>query len=248
MLDPIRLEALRASIQAEAALRAAGPEGGPRYWQTFHGAHTKRFTGIGLLSEVFFDLLEDEVLAGIADALLKDSGPQYWMNTCQAMIIGPGEPAQTLHRDGDNWSSVMQHGWPDCPELTVSMILALEDVDAAVGATRVIPGSHQWPDYERVGQPDETMPAELAAGDALIYSGKVIHGGGENGTQDRWRWALHLSFVVGWLTPEEASTQIYSAEALQNRSDRVKRLLGFSAFNPYPGRGGRLWLKNFEPW
>ena len=59
MLDPIRLEALRASIQAEAALRAAGPEGGPRYWQTFHGAHTKRFTGIGLLSEVFFDLLED---------------------------------------------------------------------------------------------------------------------------------------------------------------------------------------------
>jgi len=248
MLDPIRLETLRASVRAEASKRAAGPEGGPRYWQTFHGANTKRFTGIGLLSEVFFDLLEDEVLAGIADALLKDSGPQYWMNTCQAMVIGPGEQAQTLHRDGDNWSSVMQHGWPDCPELTVSMILALEEVDASVGATRVIPGSHQWPDYERVGQPGETMPAELAAGDALIYSGKVIHGGGENATQDRWRWALHLSFVVGWLTPEEASNQIYSAEPLQNRSDRVKRLLGFSAFNPYPGRGGRLWLKNFEPW
>jgi len=164
MLDPIRLEALRAGICAEAAQRAAGPQGGPRYWQKFHGANTKRFTGIGLLSEVFFDLLEDEVLSGIADTLLKDSGPQYWMNTCQAMIIGPGEPAQTLHRDGDNWSNVMQHGWPDCPELTVSMILALEDVDAAVGATRVIPGSHQWLDYDRIGQPDETMPADSRRG------------------------------------------------------------------------------------
>jgi len=71
MLDPIRLEALRASIRAEAALRSPGPEGGPRYWQTFHGANTKRFTGIGLLSEVFFDLLEDEVLAGIAERYSK---------------------------------------------------------------------------------------------------------------------------------------------------------------------------------
>ena len=102
MLDPVRLEALRSAIQVEAAQRAAGPDGGPRYWQTFHGANTKRFTGIGLLSEVFFDLLEDKVLATIADELLKGSGAQYWMNTCQAMIIGPGEPAQTLHRDGDN--------------------------------------------------------------------------------------------------------------------------------------------------
>jgi hypothetical protein len=248
MLDQPSRNSLRAAIRVEAEKRAAGAEDGPRYWQAFHGANTKRFTGIGLISDVFFDLLEDEVLGALADERLKGSGNQYWMNTCQAMIIGPGEPAQTLHRDGDNWSNVMQRGWPDCPELTLSMILALDDVDASVGATRVIPGSHLWPDYERVGQPSETEPAELAAGDALIYSGKVIHGGGENLTEDRWRWALHLSFVVGWLTPEEAGSQIYSNDQVQSRSERVKRLLGFSAFNPYPGRGGRLWLKNFEPW
>lgn len=141
LLDEQRLNSLRTAIRAEAEKRAPGAQGGPRYWQTFHGANTKRFTGIGLISEIFYDLLEDEVLASLADELLKGSGPEYWMNTCQAMIIGPGEPPQTLHRDGDNWSNVMQRSWPDCPELTLSTILVLDDVDASVGATRVIPGS-----------------------------------------------------------------------------------------------------------
>ncbi|MGB1188688.1 MAG: phytanoyl-CoA dioxygenase family protein [Pseudomonadales bacterium] len=239
---------LRRAVQTRADAASAGGGGQISFWKKFHGSQTKRFTGIGLTSDVFFELLDDRYLASLADHLLGDSGHQYWMNTCQAMIIGPGEAAQVLHRDGDNWSNVMARTWPVCPELTVSMMLALEDVDELVGATRVIPGSHRWTEYERPANPDEAIPATLRAGDALIYSGRVFHGGGANQTTDRWRWALHLSFVVGWLTPEEAASQIYPAALIQNRSARVKRLLGMSSFNPYPGRGGRLWLKDFEEW
>ena len=239
---------LRDAIKDRAESAKAGAEDGINFWEKFHGAQTKRFTGIGLTSEVFFDLLEDDYLACLADRLLGDSGHQYWMNTCQAMIIGPGEAAQVLHRDGDNWSNVMARTWPNCPELTVSLILALEDVDEVVGATRVVPGSHRWTDYERSPEPAESIPATLLAGDALIYNGRVFHGGGANQTVDRWRWALHLSFVVGWLTPEEAASQIYPASLIEHRSPRVKRLLGMSSFNPYPGRGGRLWLKDFAEW
>lgn len=247
-LEAEKLMTLKAVVTALADQNASGASGEARFWQAFHGSKTKRFTGIGLHTEIFFDLLEDELLQTLGDALLTTSGSQYWMNTCQAMIIGPGERAQMLHRDCDNWSSVTSLLWPNCPELTFSMILALDKVDEAVGATRVIPGSHLWLDHSRIGDPNDAEAAELAAGDALVYSGKVIHGGGENQTLDRWRWALHLSFVVGWLTPEEAASHIFTREHVANRSERTKRLLGFSAFNPYPARGGRLWLKDFQTW
>ena len=66
----------------------------------------------------------------------------------------------------------------------------------------------------------------FAPGDAFVYSGKILHGGGANLTADRWRRALHLSFVVGWLTPEEANALDYAPGELDERSPRVQRLLG----------------------
>ncbi len=47
------------------------------------------------------------------------------------------------------------------------------------------------------GDHERTVPAELNPGDALVYSGKTAHGGGANRTPDRWRCAMHLSYVVG---------------------------------------------------
>ena len=45
------------------------------------------------------------------------------------------------------------------------------------------------------------IPAELQPGSAVLYTGSVLHAGGQNNTLDRWRMAVHLSYVVGWLTP-----------------------------------------------
>ena len=47
---------------------------------------------------------------------------------------------------------------------------------------------------------------DTKVGDALLYTGSMLHGGGANETADQLRWALHLS-VGGWLTPEEAIMQ-----------------------------------------
>ncbi len=210
----------------------------------FVGANTIRFSSIGKISEAYFDLLDNEVYAKIADAMLLPHCGSYWVNTAQAMYIGPGEDEQMLHRDCENWPYVAIQNWPGGAELTVSAMIALEEITEELGATRVIPGSHKWEDVEDHGDQSMTVPAEQRPGDAFIYTGKTVHGGGANKTTDRWRKALHLSFVVGWLTPEESNPLDYSTEELQCRSGRVQRLLGHRSYDPRPHFGGGLWLRH----
>ena len=242
------LKSLKQAIVARADGREPGSRDTDPGWKLFHGPNTVRFTGIGLLTPVFFDLLENPLMRILADSLLDPGCPDYWLNTAQAMLIGPGEPAQLLHRDCQNWSSLTKLTWPNMPEVTVSMILALDEVSETNGATRVIPGSHLWTDARVKGLAEDTIPAEMSAGSALFYSGKVIHGGGANLSKADWRLALHLSFVVGWLTPEEATCFVYPRDLVTQQSDRVKRLLGYRSYNPSPLAGGRLWLRDFDEW
>jgi len=214
--------------------------------QQFHGMSTIRFTELGLIDPAFFEMLDSPILATVADAALAPVCGSYWLNTGQTMIIGPGEPAQVLHRDCDNWAALCKALWPNCPEVTVSAMIALDDMTEELGGTRVIPGSHLWDDYVRPGAPEQTVPTEMRAGSGMIYSGKVIHGGGANRTRGHWRFAMHISFVVGWLTPEEASPLCYPVELIRTLPPRTQRLLGFRSYDPRPHAGGRLWLKNFN--
>jgi len=162
------------------------------------------------------------------------------------MYIGPGEPAQVLHRDGNNWWEFVSRTWPNSPEVTISAMIGLDDVTEELGATRVVPGSHRWEELSRFEDDLETVPAELGPGDALIYSGQVLHGGGANQTLDRTRRAMHLSFVAGWLTPEESNAIDHTTAELADQSPRVQRLLGHRSYDPRPHRGGGLWLKDVK--
>jgi ectoine hydroxylase-related dioxygenase (phytanoyl-CoA dioxygenase family) len=235
-------EAVRDASKAFApggATQGVGKDG-----KKFVGANTIRFSGLGKLSPAFFEMLDNAVYRELADAILLPSCGSYWVNSGQAMLIGPGSEAQVLHRDCMNWPQVCAPAWPSCPEVTLSAMIALDHVDEELGATRVLPGSHKSPNFVEHWDPALTVPAELEPGDALIYSGKVVHGGGANRTADRWRKAMHLSFLVGWLTPEESSPIDYSDEDLAPYSQRVQRLLGHRSYDPRPHFGGGLWLRH----
>jgi len=212
----------------------------------FVGHNTIRFSSLGKLSPAFFEMLDNPTYAALADAVLLPYCGSYWVNSGQAMLIGPDSPAQMLHRDCDNWPSLSAVNWPDSPEATISAMIALDEVTEELGATRVIPGSHRWPDYAERGTPEMTVPAEMSPGDALVYTGKVVHGGGANTTRDRWRLAMHLSFVLGWLVPEESSPIDYTDEELADQSERVQRLLGHRSYDPRPHYGGGLWLRHVD--
>ncbi len=212
--------------------------------KAFVGANTIRFSSLGKLTPAYFDLLDNQLYADIADAILLPICGSYWVNTGQAMIIGPDSPAQMLHRDCDNWFQYCSALWPNCPEVTISSIIALDEITEELGATRVIPGSHKWTDHADRGTPEQTVPAEISPGDAFIYTGKVVHGSGANLTTDKWRRAMHLSYLVGWLTPEESNPLDYTTEELTARSPRVQRLLGHRSYDPRPHYGGGLWLRH----
>lgn len=231
-------DAAAAGVEPGAATQGMGEAG-----KAFVGANTIRFSGLGLLTPAFFDMLDNERYAALADAVLLPNCGSYWLNTAQVMYIGPGEPAQELHRDADNWWEFVGRTWPDTPEVTISAMIGLDEVTEELGATRVVPGSHRQAQlsYRSV---DESVPAELGPGDALVYSGHVFHGGGANRTTDRWRRAMHLSFVAGWLTPEEAIVLDHPLGSLDDRSPRVRRLLGHGSYYPGARRGGGLWLRD----
>ena len=209
----------------------------------FVGANTIRFSSLARLTPAFFDVLDNELYSQIADAVLLPICGSYWLNTAQVMYIGPGESEQMLHRDANNWWAFVKATWPDSPEVTISAMIGLEEVTEELGATRVVPGSHRQSEIARYEE-RESVPAELGPGDALVYSGYVLHGGGANQTADRWRRAFHCSFVAGWLTPEEASPLDFGLGELSGHSERVQRLLGHSSYDPRPYNGGGLWLRH----
>ncbi len=246
-IDTLRsaADAHAADVEPGSATQGLGEDG-----KGFVGARTIRFSSLGLMSPAFFQLLDNPVFESIADAVLLPHCGSYWVNTGQVMYINPGEPAQVLHRDANNWWQFVSRTWPDTPEITVSSMIGLDEVTEELGATRVVPGSHTWETLRRNeggadGASVESVPAELGPGDALVYSGYVLHGGGANQT-DRVRRAIHLSFVAGWLTPEESSPLDFSDEDLAGQSARVQRLLGHRSYDPRPHVGGGLWLRNVK--
>jgi ectoine hydroxylase-related dioxygenase (phytanoyl-CoA dioxygenase family) len=164
------------------------------------------------------------------------------MNTGQMMIIGPGEKAQWLHRDADNWPLVLG---PGERQVTVSCMFALSDFSAEGGATRVVPGSHAWDSFERKALDHEVTQAVMPAGSGLLYSGTVLHGGGNNTTTDTWREGMHLSFVVGWLTPEEAGCVGLPEELARTLTPLQQQLLGYRCYTG-DAKAARLWTIDYE--
>ena len=245
MLGADVAEQIKAELDDDYRATSPGSKSGMETWETFHGAKTIRLTGLAARSRTFVDHgLLNPVLLAVADALLLSSASDYWLNTGQVMAVGPGEPAQYLHRDEGNWPEVIN----DDNEVTVSCMFALSDFTRENGATVVQPGSQVLPAGVRRGEAytDADFPtayAEMSAGSGMIYTGKVVHGAGAN-TTDEWRYGMHVSFVLGWLRPEEASPLMVDRERAASLPPRARDLLGWSSY--HSDGGGRTWLVDFE--
>ncbi len=240
-LSPDLLRRLQAELRTFVDDAAPGSKEQSEGWKLFHGPRTKRFCGLAAKSSAFVELMLDNRLKAYADHFLLPRCGSYWLNTGQMMVIGPGEPAQLLHRDSANWP---HFPWP-APEVTVSCMFALSDFDAETGATQVAPGSHKWSDPDRAPTAAEITQAVMPAGSVLLYNGNVIHAAGENRTKDRWRWGMHISWVLGWLRPEECHYLAVPIEIARKLPARAQQMLGYHSYHPSQ-YGGRLGLVDFE--
>ncbi|WP_193044682.1 phytanoyl-CoA dioxygenase family protein [Mycolicibacterium baixiangningiae] len=225
-------EELLAQINSEVDpyLAAENPSKGYGDDPEFYGRRTKRLEGLVQKSDAVVEAVLDERLQLWVHECL-DWGADFQLNTAQVIEIGPGEPAQELHRDELLWPQVAggHH------ELMVSCMLALSDFTEDVGATRVVPGSHTdaSPDCSQYDAAKDSVPAVMNAGDALFFTGKVVHGGGPNNTTNRSRRGLTITFSLGWLRSEEANTLAITHDRAKQLPPRMRELCSFAAYYPY---------------
>jgi ectoine hydroxylase-related dioxygenase (phytanoyl-CoA dioxygenase family) len=214
------------------------------YLKTFFGHRTKRMTNLVAISATYRErYVDNDILHDYVSALLNESCDSYWLSASQLIEIHPGEIAQPLHRDMGNFPIFRQYG-PGGPEVIINSLLALTDSTEESGATRVIPGSHKW-DFDREFTPEMTVAATMRAGSALLFSGKLVHGGGANVTDDFRRRLVTTPFNPGYLVPEEAYPFAISLEEARTMSPRVQQLIGFRSFHQPRMQGGSLWQHNF---
>jgi ectoine hydroxylase-related dioxygenase (phytanoyl-CoA dioxygenase family) len=241
-IDGDLLKRLNAELEADIQKTNPGAALDDSNAAAFWGFRTKRFTRLAARTPSFADLLDHDLMHQWASRALKQG---YWLNTGQAMIVGPGEKEQVLHRDIVLWPSFID-GAKDAPEALVSILLALSDFTEEVGATRVVPGSHLWDDFRRAADPASYVSAVMPAGSALLYLGKTVHGAGANATPHTWRRGLHMSFVLGWLTPEEASPIGVPWEIARSYPLRVQQMLGYVSPRHSVDVSPMNWLVDFK--
>ena len=72
-------------------------------------------------------------------------------------------------------------------------------------ATRLVPGSHRWPQH-RIPLESEVVYAEMSVGSVVFISGMTYHSAGGNST-DTPRLGMNLDFNVGFVAEEEVQVR-----------------------------------------
>ena len=190
--------------------------------EDFAGRSTRRTGALVARCPAARELLRHPLVLA-ATAQLLDGATTFHVHLTQAIAIGPGQPAQPIHRD--QWAFDF-FPFPADHHVQCNTIWALTDFTEANGATRLIPGSQDWPDSTE-HTVDETVPAEMSAGSCLFYTGKVYHGGGSNRSDDV-RIAGNITYVVGWLRQEENQYLSVPQEVAATLDDDLLRLMGYA--------------------
>jgi ectoine hydroxylase-related dioxygenase (phytanoyl-CoA dioxygenase family) len=111
-------------------------------------------------------------------------------------------------------------------EPQLNTIWAMTNFTVANGATQIVPGSPAWAEGRRA-EPQEVGYAEMKAGSVLVYSGSVIHGGGEN-TTDADRVGINITYCLGWLRQEENQYLSCPPAIARTLDPKLQALLGYA--------------------
>jgi ectoine hydroxylase-related dioxygenase (phytanoyl-CoA dioxygenase family) len=223
-------------------------DGAGNFIGAFYGRKTKRLQHCVKYSPTYREsFVANQLLAEYVALILPGSVGSHSLFSSQAIEIFPGERAQYLHRDGGSFGESLGLTRPTDVDFVANTLLALTEVTEDVGATRVIPGSHLWEDQSDIGALEQTIPATMGAGDILLYTGKVVHGGGANVTADRSRRVISTAFSHGWMMGEEAWPFVISPDEVRQYPTLVQKLLGFHSRQLRTEEPGFLWRVGQRP-
>jgi len=188
----------------------------------FAGFRTKRTGGLVGRSAACRELVMNPLVLGTVRQLLRDA-TSIQLHLTQVIAIGPGEPAQAVHRD--QWGFDF-FPFPKGYEVQCNTIWAMTDFTEENGATRVIPGSHLHADRLEYKESD-TEPAEMEQGSVVFYSGALYHGGGGN-RSGATRMGINLTYARSWLRQEENQYLSVPHDVARTLPDELLRLIGYA--------------------
>jgi ectoine hydroxylase-related dioxygenase (phytanoyl-CoA dioxygenase family) len=218
ILDRVMSERQIAGLKAEIEpYMEATANGG----DAFTGYQTTRTGALVARSATCRELIMHPTILAACDGFLLPSCSRYQLHLTQAIRIRPGQPRQVLHRDRLAWG-----GYLTGVEPQLNTIWAMTDFTEANGATQVVPGSPAWP-TDRRAAPEEIAYAEMERGSVLVYSGSVIHGGGENRTETD-RVGVNLTYCLGWLRQEENQYLSCPPHIARDFDPALQALLGYA--------------------
>jgi ectoine hydroxylase-related dioxygenase (phytanoyl-CoA dioxygenase family) len=192
---------------------------------SFEGFGTQRVYALFAKTRTFDRAAVHPLLLGVLDQVLG----HYQLSAPVGIRIGPGEKAQTLHRD-DGVYPLPQPG----PPVVVNTMWPLDEFTAENGATRFIPGSHRWEPGREPADGDPVETATMSPGSVMFYLGSLVHGGGANDTA-RPRLGVILEYVVAWLRPQENHCLAVPRTVARKLPPRLQELLGYNIYPPFLG-------------
>jgi ectoine hydroxylase-related dioxygenase (phytanoyl-CoA dioxygenase family) len=215
LVDDAQLDAIDRELDPFVGATAVGGD-------DFTGLRTRRTGSLLARSRTFRDLAAHPLVLGTLDRVLGDHATSYQLHLTQVIEIGPGEPAQLVHRD--QWAFDF-FPFPPGFEVECHTMWAMCDFTEENGATRVIPGSHEWADKLRPTV-DETVPAVMPKGSVLLYLGSVYHGGGAN-RSDAPRRGINVGYTLSWLRQEENQYLACPPDVARDLPEDLARLAGY---------------------
>jgi ectoine hydroxylase-related dioxygenase (phytanoyl-CoA dioxygenase family) len=218
MMGADDVRAARADLDRVLAATPAGRN-------SFEGFSTQRVYALFAKTRLFDQAAIDPLLADVLDRVL---GP-HQLSAPVGIRIGPGEKAQTLHRDDGIYPVPEPH-----PPLVVNTMWPLDEFTAENGATRFIPGSHAWVPGRTPTPDDRVEQAVMSPGSVLFYLGSLWHGGGANQTSQP-RLGVILEYAAGWLRQQENHMLAVPRSTVRQLPQRLQELLGYNIYPPFVG-------------
>ncbi|MGH1491630.1 MAG: phytanoyl-CoA dioxygenase family protein [Acidimicrobiales bacterium] len=218
VLDRAACELVRQDLDPWIAATPGGRD-------SFSGENTHRTGALVARSPASRELVMHDKIVELAHTFLDPYTNRIQLHLTQVISIGPGQPTQPLHRDRLAWGGFI----PREIEPQFNTIWALTDFTEDNGATRVVPGSPGWDDDRRPTD-DEKTQAVMEAGSVLLYSGSVIHGGGEN-RSDETRVGVNITYTLGWLRTEENQYLSCPPEIAKDLDPALADMIGYTQGN-----------------
>ena len=179
---------------------------------------------LGLLDIELNDAGNKQLVYKSGDA---KKGPNCHHYTVGANVLlekGPGGNNQYLHRENAIYQPLAELV-SNMPEFIMSAMWAGTEFAQDNGATRLVAGSHKWPE-QRIAQEEEIGQAVMPKGSVVVWLSRTLHGAGVN-TRQQGRVGFVHSYIADWFRQEENQYLSVPPEAAQRLSLEARQLVGY---------------------